>query len=141
MYENGAKEDVSKANNEGLTPMHIASKNGHLRVCEWLILNGILTDERLLNDDKHKNTKNALLEWATEVIATNNTFINVLPAIMKESSSERAQPHINKLSGENGLMQLVKELCGAEVGLRLRNVLEWKASIKEIQETANEEKK
>ena len=75
------------------------------------------------------------------MVATNKTFINVLPAIMKESSSERAQPHINKLSGENGLMQLVKELCGAEVGLRLRNVLEWKASIKEIQETANEEKK
>ena len=58
LYENGVKEDVSKANNEGLTPMHIASKNGaYLRVCEWLILNGILTDERLLNDDKHKNIK------------------------------------------------------------------------------------
>ena len=42
--ENGAKEDVSKANNEGLTPMHIASQNGHLSICKWLILNGGFRD-------------------------------------------------------------------------------------------------
>ena len=38
LYNNGAAEDISRANNYGRTPMLWACQNGHLSVCEWLYL-------------------------------------------------------------------------------------------------------
>ena len=67
--------------------------------------------------------------------------MNVLAAIYKESSSEGPQSHISNLRGQSGQLKLVADFNGVVYGSKLKNVREFKASIEEIQETANEEKK
>ena len=32
----GRNADITKARNDGYTPMHTACQEGHLSVCEWL---------------------------------------------------------------------------------------------------------
>ena len=36
LYDNGAAEDIRRANERGYTPMHYACSKGHLLVCQWL---------------------------------------------------------------------------------------------------------
>ena len=35
LWEVGAKEDVTKANDRHCTPMWVACNNGHFDVCKW----------------------------------------------------------------------------------------------------------
>ena len=36
LFEVGAATDITKADNNGFTPMYIACWSGHLSVCKWL---------------------------------------------------------------------------------------------------------
>ena len=44
LYDNGAAEDITKANNHGDTLMHMACYGGHLSVCQWLFEVGAAGD-------------------------------------------------------------------------------------------------
>ena len=44
LYDNGAAEDITKANSRGFTPMHRACEGGHLSVCQWLFEVGAAGD-------------------------------------------------------------------------------------------------
>ena len=44
LYDNGAAEDITNANNYGDTPMHKACYGGHLSVCQWLFEVGAAGD-------------------------------------------------------------------------------------------------
>jgi hypothetical protein len=44
LYNNGAAADITKANNNGCTPMWIACYHGHLDVCKWLHQAGAAAD-------------------------------------------------------------------------------------------------
>ena len=51
LYDNGAAEDITKANNDGFTPMHGACDGGHLSVCQWLFEVGAAGDIAKTNDE------------------------------------------------------------------------------------------
>jgi len=51
LYDNGAAEDITKANNRGFTPMHRACLGGHLSVCQWLFEVGAAGDITKTTDD------------------------------------------------------------------------------------------
>ena len=51
LYDNGAAEDITKANNSGFTPMYFACKGGHLLVCQWLFEVGAAEDITKANID------------------------------------------------------------------------------------------
>ena len=44
LHNNGAAADITKANNNGVTPMYIACFKGHLSVCKWLFEVGAAAD-------------------------------------------------------------------------------------------------
>ena len=59
LYNHGAGEDISGANNHGETLMSFACEKGHLSVCEWLYKVG--TDEDISRADNNGNTP---MYWA-----------------------------------------------------------------------------
>jgi hypothetical protein len=61
LYHHGAAEDISRANNNGDTPMLLACFNGHLSVCEWLYKMG--ADEDVSRVDNYGNTPMLLACW------------------------------------------------------------------------------
>ena len=53
LFEVGAAADITKADNDGFTPMYIACEKGHLSVCKWLSEVGAAAD-------RHKANKNGV---------------------------------------------------------------------------------
>ena len=47
----GAAADITKAINNGITPMWIACQEGHLSVCKWLFEVGAAEDITKANND------------------------------------------------------------------------------------------
>ena len=56
LYNNGAKDDVTKASNYGYTPMYIASQKGHLDIMKCLNENGGKDDVTKARNDGYKTT-------------------------------------------------------------------------------------
>ena len=54
LYKNGAKDDVTKADNDGRTLMYIASLKGHLDIMKWLYDNGGKDDITKADNDGSK---------------------------------------------------------------------------------------
>ena len=44
LHENGAAEDIRKANNNGATTMYVACQEGQLSICKWLFEVGAAAD-------------------------------------------------------------------------------------------------
>jgi hypothetical protein len=51
LFEVGASADITKANNNGVTPMYVACHNGHLSVCKWLFEVGAAADISKASND------------------------------------------------------------------------------------------
>ena len=51
MFEVGASADITRADNNGDTPMWIACQEGHLSVCQWLFEVGASADITRVNND------------------------------------------------------------------------------------------
>ena len=74
LYKVGAKGDITNTDFYGWTPMYVACKNGHLSICKWLILNGILTD------GEHKNAKYTFLKLFSAIacLLTINEIMQII---------------------------------------------------------------
>ena len=51
LFDHGAKEDVRTPNNNGVTPMYIASDKNNLEVMQWLFDHGAQNDVRTPRND------------------------------------------------------------------------------------------
>ena len=51
LFEVGAAADITKASNDGFTPMYIACHSGHLPVCKWLFEVGAAADITKANNN------------------------------------------------------------------------------------------
>ena len=51
LFEVGASADITRANNNGTTPMYIACYHGHLSVCQWLFEVGAAGDITKANNN------------------------------------------------------------------------------------------
>ena len=85
--EVGAAADITKANNNGWTPLRIACSKDHTFICRLLILNGALSDPDADTDnvdrdivirDVQPGKRPALLAWALEAVAASNSFRNTI---------------------------------------------------------------
>ena len=51
LFEMGAAGDITKANNDGVTPMYTACQEGRLSICKWLFEVGAANDVTRANND------------------------------------------------------------------------------------------
>ena len=75
LYNNGAKDDVTKADNKGQTPMWIACRYNKFYIMKWLYENGgHKENEDLKNENKHLKgqMKKVILESEKLKTAANN---------------------------------------------------------------------
>ena len=140
----GADGDISRADNDGVTPMRQACLHGHLSVCEWLVLKGALNDpdsagqhitqaivERDTSPVDYTGTPTGapdprphLLAWAQGVVAASDSFRStVAPAAGAEPSAPSSP--LSKLRGLPDALELVADfLGGVRRGRELRNARE-----------------
>ena len=64
VYDHGGKDDVTKADNNGHTPMHVASLNGHLEVIKWLYDHGGKDDVTKADNTGYTPMYVASFEWS-----------------------------------------------------------------------------
>jgi hypothetical protein len=148
LFEVGAAADITKAVNNGRTPMYIACAEGHLSVCKWLVrvgaVNQIDDDDDEVHEDyfgdghvdqaivardillKHRP---ALLEWALDAIALKHQFRDTV----LRGSTIHVDTH-QQASPENrcrlpmlpsGVLERVGRFVGVIMRRQLRNVREF----------------
>ena len=122
-HETGATEGFTMADGRGLTPINVASKNGHLSVCKLLIFNGALNEtnsQHVRENIVFRDFKNAslslilkLFTWLEDIINCQNNFLIVLNASVlipnshKKISKKRCRlPLLNR----NNLLQFLLRL-------------------------------
>ena len=136
----GADGDISRANNNGNTPMRSACTFRRLLVCEWLVLKGALNDpdsagqhisQAIVERDTFTSYRSRLLTWANGVVAANKSFRNtVLMGTCSSSASLSGATITNpsplsKLSGLPDALELVADFVGGvRRGRELRNARE-----------------
>ena len=83
LFEVGAAADITKAANDGWTPMRIVSKEKKIPVQQWLALKGALTSDAANGHTDNAiirrgipdaDQRTALLEWAMELVAAHKEF-------------------------------------------------------------------
>ena len=152
LYDNGAAEDITNANNGGFTPMHMACNGGHLSVCQWLVLNSALNDPTSEQVDEaivqaaasrmSNHTQSKLLSWARDMIDTHDTFLNVFlrASVILPASQQHVHPSARCLLPRlhRAVLERVSWFAGVEVGRRVRNVREFKEALEALdQEESN----
>ena len=117
LRQHGAAEDVTRADNYGLTPMCIACEGGHVLLCQWLVRVG---GPALLDDDRVRQVmtpdlRDALRAWARDLLAQRHAVTRVVLFGMHRSSGS---PHL-RLMGGGGVQvnarRLVAKLLGVEL--------------------------
>ena len=121
--------------------MWIACGNGHLSVCQWLILNGALNseddhvnEEIIIRDVRNfPQSASALQAWSQNTISVHSTFLNVVlrgsvfvPLVQQhEPPQQRCRlPMLNR-----GVMEVVGSYLGLVIGRKIRNVQEVSAAL------------
>ena len=145
LFEVGASADITKADNNGHTPMSIACRKGHLSVCQWLILNGALN-----NEDDHVNEEVVIRDvfgpstvsalevqtWTQEMIAVHSTFLDVVlrGSVLVPLSQQHAPPQQRcRLPMLNrGVLEVVGSYLGLVIGRQIRNVQEVRAVLSSL---------
>ena len=120
--------------------MWTACFNGHLSVCQWLILNGALN-----NEDDHVNEEVVIRDvigpstvsalevqtWTQEMIAVHSTFLDVVlrGSVLVPLSQQHAPPEQRcRLPMLNrGVLEVVGSYLGLVIGRQIRNVQEVRA--------------
>ena len=153
LFEVGAAADITETNNKGTTPMHMACQEGHLSVCQWLILNGALNrpaqaehdddyvDEAIVKRDTDgSHHRHALLAWAQDVAATHHTFLHVVlraSVILPASHHQQARhdhPCYLPWLRRSSLMRIGVFLGVEMLGRRVRNVREFAEALVVVME-------
>ena len=145
LYANGASADITRANNDGITPMYAACGNGHMSaVCQWLILNGALNDEEdHVNEDiiicdvrTHPQSAAALQTWSQEMISIHSTFLNAVlrGSVLVPLSQQHVPPQQRcRLPMLNrGVLEVVGSYLGLVIGRQIRNVQEVRAVLSSV---------
>ena len=139
LFEVGASADITRANNDGTTPMLIACQKGHLSVCQWLILNGALNDEddhvdvNIIIRDVSTNPQSAaaLQTWSQETISIHSTFLNVVlrGSVLVPLSQQHVPPQqrCRLPMLDRGVLEVVGSYLGLVTGREIRNVQEMSA--------------
>ena len=139
LYANGAQNDVSRGDGDGLTPFHIAVFHGHDDVVRWLVLQGALcanasSEEigedgiypegycRELNRVWFVQTIKRLVEWAKEVIQSHSAVVMFLLGTLPPAPDTDQVRTLQCLSGYPGVRKHVADFVGLEVtkGKQLR---------------------
>lgn len=149
LYKIGAKDDIYKLCGISWTPFCCALQNGHLEVCKWLIFNGVLScyisdfklplelsscNEDIINQMSSNkdimNRINRLFEWGEEIIDIHKIFFNVvlrasvLVPVSQQNASPQQRCRLPKLPRD--ISKRVASFLGVEMGLRLRNIRQFK---------------
>ena len=139
LFEVGASADITKANNNGKTPMWVACLQSHLSVCQWLILNGALNDEDdhvdedIIIRDVRANPQSAaaLQTWSQEMISIHSTFLNVVlrGSVLVPLSQQHVPPQqrCRLPMLDRGVLEVVGSYLGLVTGREIRNVQEVSA--------------
>jgi len=123
--------------------MSMACSNGHLSVCEWLVLKGALNDpdsagqhitRAIVERDVPSyrcNRRPALLAWAQGVVAASDSFrstvlMGTFSRSPPDTAATTAPPPLSKLRGLPDALELVADfLGGVRRGRELRNAKEF----------------
>ena len=145
LFDVGASADITRADNDGDTPMKAACFKGHLSVCQWLILNGALN-----NEDDHVNEEVVIRDvfgpstvsalkvqtWTQEMIAVHSTFLDVVlrASVLVPLSQQHAPPQQRcRLPMLNrGVLEVVGSYLGLVIGRQIRNVQEVRAVLSSV---------
>ena len=145
LFDVGASADITRADNDGDTPMKAACFKGHLSVCQWLILNGALN-----NEDDHVNEEVVIRDvfgpstvsalkvqtWTQEMIAVHSTFLDVVlrGSVLVPLSQQHAPPQQRcRLPMLNrGVLEVVGSYLGLVIGRQIRNVQEVRAVLSSV---------
>ena len=116
--------------------MRMACRNGHLPVCQWLILNGALNDEDdhvdediIIRDVRSSMQSAAALQtWSQETISIHTTFLNVVlrGSVLIPLSQQHVPPHqrCRLPMLDRGVLEVVGSYLGLVTGREIRNVRE-----------------
>ena len=145
LHAHGAAADITKADNDGQTPMYIACCEGHLSVCKWLVFNGALNlPAPAADDDGHvdqaiveRSTRQglqhrpALLAWAQDLAATHHIFLHVVLRASVVLPHRRMSPRRRCYLPMVPRCELerIGSFLDLEIGRRVRNVREFAAAL------------
>ena len=135
LFEVGAAADITKAANNGWTPMRIVSKEKKIPVQQWLALKGALTSDAanghtdsaiIRRDIPDADQRTALLEWAMDRVAANKEFQRTF---LVGALSPQKSALLWKLSSlddatSKHFKQLVADFAGVPYERELRNARE-----------------
>ena len=139
----GAAADITKAANNGWTPMRIVSKEKKIPVQQWLALKGALTSDAanghtdnaiIRRDIPDADQRTALLEWAMDRVAANKEFQRTF---LVGALSPQKSANLWKLSSlddatSKHFKQLVADFAGVPHERELRNAREAAAELATI---------
>ena len=139
LFEAGASADITRADDDGDTPMFISCQGEHLSVCQWIILNGALNGEEDHVDEDiiiravrtNSQSATALQTWSQEMISIHSTFLNVVlrGSVLVPLSQQHVPPQqrCRLPMLYRGVLEVVGSYLGLVTGREIRNVQEVSA--------------
>jgi hypothetical protein len=147
LFEVGASADITKANNNGATPMWSASDENHIPVQQWLALKGALTSDNanghtddaiIRRNIPDADQRTALLEWAMELVAAHKEFKRtfLVGALSPQKSALLWKLGSLDDATNQHFKRLVADFAGVPYKRELRNARE---AVEELATIINEE--
>ena len=139
LHENGAENDVRRANSYHLTPFTVASTRGHVKVKRWLVLHGALCADNNSEDVDGRRIEwniygvvrscEELVAWAKEVTQSHSAVVTFLGGTLPPAPDAGQSCTLQCLSGYPGVRKHIFDFVGLEVTKRkhlriLRSVVE-----------------